>query len=373
MLSGPHAGRVHALGHGDGATLVGTGEACHFVLGDKTVSNLHARLTVVGGELHLSDLGSTNGTYVNAVRVQEATLRGGETVRVGTTDLLVLGPGETVAPVPTVRAQFGGFYGISSHTLELLDACERLSGERSPVFVEGEAGVGKRTFAMACLHAALRPDQARTTIDCGLDTPAAALVARGDGLVLAHVHAVADFSFIEPLVDPASTRFIAFTSTLPLETLVSSGFPASVARRASVFRLRPLRERAEDTLLLAQLFFTMFGGIGEPEEGWLAGLANKPWRGNAAELLRCVALKVASLEGSSAAPAPAVATREHGDMSKILKQDLPFTQARESVLEAFEARYVERALAATAGHVGHAATNAGIGRRYFQQLRSRAK
>lgn len=50
---------------------------------DGSVSSHHAQLTVTGGDYHLEDLNSTNGTRVNGQTVQEAQLQDGDKIRFG--------------------------------------------------------------------------------------------------------------------------------------------------------------------------------------------------------------------------------------------------------------------------------------------------
>ena len=57
------------------------------VLDDTDVSRRHARLEVVDDQLVLTDLGSTNGTYVNDVRVTRQVLNRGDRIRIGQYDL----------------------------------------------------------------------------------------------------------------------------------------------------------------------------------------------------------------------------------------------------------------------------------------------
>jgi pSer/pThr/pTyr-binding forkhead associated (FHA) protein len=59
------------------------------VLGDPRVSRHHARLQARRGTLVFTDLGSTNGSRVNGVRVDECALGSGDRVIVGDTVLLV--------------------------------------------------------------------------------------------------------------------------------------------------------------------------------------------------------------------------------------------------------------------------------------------
>ena len=52
---------------------------------------------------------------------------------------------------------------------------------------------------------------------------------------------------------------------------------------------------------------------------------------------------------------------------------LPFTEARDRLLEEFERRFVEWLLAAHDGDIAKAAAASGIGLRYFQKLRARTR
>jgi len=56
---------------------IGRGANNDFVLAERGVSGTHARLSLLGtGELVLTDLGSTNGTFVNSRRLQGSTAIG---------------------------------------------------------------------------------------------------------------------------------------------------------------------------------------------------------------------------------------------------------------------------------------------------------
>src|SRR6476661_4714569 len=57
--------------------LVGQGPACEVRLRDPAVSRRHVAFELDGATLRINDLDSTNGTWVNGVRVVEASLRGG--------------------------------------------------------------------------------------------------------------------------------------------------------------------------------------------------------------------------------------------------------------------------------------------------------
>jgi pSer/pThr/pTyr-binding forkhead associated (FHA) protein len=65
------------------------------VLTDSRASRHHARVDARRGSLVLTDLGSTNGSWVNGRRVESIALGQGDRLRIGTTELLV----ETVEPI----------------------------------------------------------------------------------------------------------------------------------------------------------------------------------------------------------------------------------------------------------------------------------
>ena len=80
-------GDVYPLG--DEMT-VGRAPGCGVALPDGTVSQLHARVFRRDGQLYVEDLGSTNGTWVNRVRVSAPVpVRRGDHLQVGATVLEV--------------------------------------------------------------------------------------------------------------------------------------------------------------------------------------------------------------------------------------------------------------------------------------------
>ena len=75
-------GRLHRIGR---ACVIGRLGSCNVVLGDESVSRKHARIRSgpKGGHT-IMDLGSTNGTYVNGLKIAEATpLRDRDTIGLG--------------------------------------------------------------------------------------------------------------------------------------------------------------------------------------------------------------------------------------------------------------------------------------------------
>lgn len=66
-------------------TVLGRREDCDLRIPLGEVSRKHCRFIIdkETGELRIEDLGSSNGTYHNGVRIQEATVQPGDTVQVG--------------------------------------------------------------------------------------------------------------------------------------------------------------------------------------------------------------------------------------------------------------------------------------------------
>ena len=68
---------------------IGRSPGAEFIVDAALVSRLHCQLTATTDSLQVTDLGSTNGTFVNGTRVQKATLHEGDRLSVGRVDLIV--------------------------------------------------------------------------------------------------------------------------------------------------------------------------------------------------------------------------------------------------------------------------------------------
>src|SRR3954463_10905998 len=68
---------------------VGRAPRADFIVDAALVSRLHCRLTASEGALEVLDLQSTNGTFVNDKRVEQAQLSTGDRLRVGRVELRV--------------------------------------------------------------------------------------------------------------------------------------------------------------------------------------------------------------------------------------------------------------------------------------------
>lgn len=78
-------GRTYPLSVG--STVIGRGDQANLRLPDVGISRRHARLDFDGGQVVLTDLGSTNGTQVNGQKVAAVALNPGDMIQIGTTTL----------------------------------------------------------------------------------------------------------------------------------------------------------------------------------------------------------------------------------------------------------------------------------------------
>jgi len=85
-----------------GRAILGRSQTCDIVLPGTHVSRQHAELYFQSGRLHVKDLGSSNGTYVNRKKVQEGVVNPGDELRF---DTLVF---QVEAPEAPVVAETGG-------------------------------------------------------------------------------------------------------------------------------------------------------------------------------------------------------------------------------------------------------------------------
>ncbi len=95
--------KVKSSGGPDKAT-IGRNKECDIQIALGVVSRRHCEVTLKGDKLAVRDLGSSNGTYVNNKRVQEAEIAAGETLTIGPVifTLVINGQPQEVKPIRTI-------------------------------------------------------------------------------------------------------------------------------------------------------------------------------------------------------------------------------------------------------------------------------
>ena len=133
------------------------------VIDDPMASGFHCRLfRRPDGRVWLRDLGSMNGTYVDGMRVTEAEVQPGSTVRIGNASLRV----ERDDGAALLRT----LPGLVSHDpvlAPLIELLQRASPSRVPILLLGESGCGKEVAARAVHELSPRSAAPFVPVNCG--------------------------------------------------------------------------------------------------------------------------------------------------------------------------------------------------------------
>ncbi|HEY5677342.1 MAG TPA: DUF4388 domain-containing protein [Myxococcales bacterium] len=126
FISGKYQGGEYPLSD-TGEVVIGRSSELDLVLIEDMVSRKHAKLTLQPGQVTISDLGSTNGTFVNGEKVKRARLKEGDRILIGTSILKLVGvTRQAGAPAIDARA--------AQQNLErTAEAQEKRAGGRSAV------------------------------------------------------------------------------------------------------------------------------------------------------------------------------------------------------------------------------------------------
>src|SRR6185295_10870335 len=90
---------------------IGSMEDNDLVLVDDTVSRHHCKIVQEDASYVLVDLGSTNGTFINRVRVREGFLQPGCTIGLGQAEIKFHAADEKVEIIPSRKEKLGGMVG----------------------------------------------------------------------------------------------------------------------------------------------------------------------------------------------------------------------------------------------------------------------
>lgn len=404
-----------------GKLLVGTGPLCELRLTDPTVSRRHASIELTQLGVLVTDLGSTNGSFLGDGRVIAAYLSPGVRLRVGSTTIEARAA--TTEPAKIRRAgSLGRMASTSPRMMNVLSLCEKLAITDVPIVLEGETGTGKELLA-ECIHeASARAKEPFIVLDCrttprGLVEAHLFGEARPDGSVRAGIFELASggtllvdepgdleldvqakllraldkgtiFRLGDTVPIAIDARVIVATSH-DLDKLVEERkFREDLYYRLAGARIElpPLRRRREDIPLLAGELWTELGGKGFLPDEFLERFEAYDWPGNVRELERAIQRFLALGDKVSLLltrthrhvarpdlPAEAPEGGGAGLLERVLSTNLGYSEARQRVLEEFERAYLEKALADSGGNVAAAAASSGIARRHFQRIRARQR
>ena len=146
---------------------IGAADENDLVIRDDTVSRHHCEIYLEAGQYLVRDLGSTNGTFVDRVRIREAWLRPGCQLTLGTTELRYAASDETFRIVPSDKSKFQDIIGGDPKMREIYAILERIAPTDATVIIEGETGTGKEVVARSTHMASRRSRGPFMVFDCG--------------------------------------------------------------------------------------------------------------------------------------------------------------------------------------------------------------
>jgi DNA-binding NtrC family response regulator len=325
---------------------LGSMEDNDVVISDDTVSRYHCRIAQEDNGYVLIDQRSTNGTFINKVRIREAFLKPGSIVSVGQSQLRFNAREEEVQIVPSRNDRCVGLIGANQRMREIYAIIEKIAPTATTVVIDGETGTGKEVVAQAIHSLSPRSKGDLVVFDCGAVPPnlieselfghekgsfTGAMMTRqglfeqADGGTL-FLDELGELPLdLQPKLlraleqrevrrvgstkaNKVDVRIIAATNR-NLEDEVKAGrFRQDLFYRLSVVRLHlpALRDRTDDIQVLVQHFLdTGVYNRGPGDQQRVRGVArdamhalqNYPWPGNVRELVNVIERAVSFCDG----------------------------------------------------------------------------
>jgi len=305
------------------------------VLDDRYVSGRHCRVEEVAGVYRVEDLGSSNGTRLNGVRVEQGYLDAGDHIGVGRAVLVCV---DLHGDRSTSRGT-GGLVGASIPMRQVLRFLSRFASRETPVLVEGETGTGKELAAHAVHQLSRRRDKPFVAVNCGALSPELAMselfgheAGSFTGAMSRHRGAFEQAGggtlFLDevgelPLVVQAAllrvletgcvrrvgaeretttdVRLVAATNRELMAEVRRGRFRQDLYHRLAVLRVRmpALRERPDDLPELARVLLERSGSRQVLSDDALAVLRGHDWAGNVRELRNVLEHASAMAEGDT--------------------------------------------------------------------------
>jgi two-component system, NtrC family, response regulator AtoC len=308
--------------------VVGRREPASICVPSGKLSRAHARFSLdASGAVTVTDLGSTNGTWVGGERVERATIAVGDEVILGDAiaTVLVTPRAEPIVATPAGAPGSEAPVARAPAMREVLAIAARVAASSVPVILQGETGSGKevvarhlheqsprRKGALVCVNCAAIPGQLVESMLFGHERGAfTGAEARQKGVfeeadggtvfldeiaelgpsaqaALLRVLETGRFSRVGSAREIAVDVRIVAATHRDLEALRDAGgFRADLYYRLGVMVITvpPLRDRAADIVPLARLFMARAGGrVRDIAPEALALLQRYAWPGNVREL-----------------------------------------------------------------------------------------
>ncbi len=406
---------------------IGRSGICDLQLTDDGASGTHCEIVAKETGFLLRDLASTNGTWVAGVRVREAWLEPGMPLRIGNTVIRFEHGSGSIEIDVSRREKFYDLVGHGVRMREIFAVLEKVAASDLTVLVRGETGTGKELVARAIHRASKRSQRPLVVQDCsaipanliesilfgherGSFTGAADRkqgcfeVADRGTLFLDEIGEL-DISLQPKLLRvletrevqrvggtrmiPVDVRVVAATNR-DLREMVNDGtFREDLYYRLSVVQvdLPPLRERPEDVPVLAHQFLEESAKRGHQGEGAhytitrdaMMKLQAYPWPGNVRELKNTIERAVSLSDGTELGMHDLLPASQKtppmffpgGTAEQFVDNDVPFKDAKQKVVDAFEAQYLKAVLDKHGDNISRSARAAGLTRYHLRELAKR--
>lgn len=409
VVDGPDMGK--AINIADEEVIVGSGQECDLRLRDERVSRAHLGVkSMEDGRFTIEDKQSRNGTMYEGSSIGRAIVPAGATLKVGHTFLRIQPRPQPVEVSPSQSQRFGQLVAQSLSMREVFAIMALVSPTDATVLIEGETGTGKELTARAIHEHSARSQRPFVVVDCGalpeslLDSELfghvkgaftgalnarAGAFARADGGTIfldeldsisldaqARLLRALEMRQVRPLgadeERAVDVRVIAACGR-DLEHLVAEGkFRPDLFYRLSVVRLRlpALRERREDIPLIVRELMRLRGmDAGDVDGGNMHRLMAHGWPGNVRELRNVIERAIALSPGAQTFEDLRLNVRPGQSAPAMnVRTDLPFAQAKQTLIDEFERRYLRDLYERCDGNISQAAREAEVDRKHLRHL-----
>jgi DNA-binding NtrC family response regulator len=368
--------------------VVGRAPQVDLRLTDPSVSSFHVELRATGEGAAVRDLESHNGTSYEGARIERAVVPVGAVLTLGASSIRI--EHDTAAgEAPTMLASFGPMLGASSAMQAVFAWLARVAPTDLALLVEGPPGSGKEAAARA-VHAASRcAGGPFVVLDCGAVPRAMAgeifdsendnvLETAKDGTLFLDEIAELDLAMQARLVRAlerggARPRLVS-SSQRELRAAVNQGrFREDLYTRIAQARaaLPSLAERPEDVPMLALHFVNALPADVHaarriaPEA--MEELQRREYRSNVREL-RAVVERAAMIAAGQTISAADLAFERVLSSQHDKAAEVGFKDAKRSVVDEFERRYLEALLTRVGDNLTQASIASGVERHHLRDL-----
>ena len=391
------------------------GSGNDLALDDKKVSRHHAEILLTEKGWLLTDLESTNGTWLDGKRIERAYISPGSKLVVGDSSILFAPIDEQIDVEPDQDGRFGEMVGRSLKMRQIFGLLKKIAPMDVGVLISGETGTGKELVARG-LHAySGRMKGPFVVLDCGSipenlieselfghekGSFTGATVAREGAFERANggtifLDEIGELRLdMQPrllrVLENREVRRVGGANVIDVDVRVVAASNRDLAKEVQegnfredlFFRLNiinvqlpPLRARRDDIPYLVE------SALADPElverhgqkrvsPAAMSALQSYSWPGNVRELMNVISHLLTFSEGPDVdvQHLPPRLTQQGVKQPLPFNEHLGFHEAKEQLLESFEREYLTALLKRCEGNISRAARESGLHRKSIERL-----